>query len=64
MYDLTDFQRDTLYAIAGQDEPKGLAIKDELDNYYRPTQRGHRGIDAPASWKTSTLLPRHNGRAV
>ena len=31
---LTEFQRDVLYAIAGQDEPKGLAIKDELDNYY------------------------------
>jgi PadR family transcriptional regulator PadR len=34
MYDLTGFQRDALYAIAGQDEPKGLAIKDELDSYY------------------------------
>jgi PadR family transcriptional regulator PadR len=34
MYDLTGFQRDLLYAIAGQDEPKGLAIKDELDTYY------------------------------
>jgi PadR family transcriptional regulator PadR len=34
MYDLTGFQRDTLYAIAGQDEPHGLAIKDELEDYY------------------------------
>ena len=34
MYDLTGFQRDALYAIAGQDEPHGLAIKDELDSYY------------------------------
>ena len=34
MYDLTGFQRDLLYAAAGQDEPKGLAIKDELDDYY------------------------------
>ena len=34
MYDLTGFQRDMLYAIAGQDEPKGLAIKDELEGYY------------------------------
>ena len=34
MYDLTGFQRDILYAIAGQDAPKGLAIKDELDSYY------------------------------
>ncbi|QCS44651.1 PadR family transcriptional regulator [Natrinema versiforme] len=34
MYDLTAFQRDVLYVIAGQDEPHGLAIKDELENYY------------------------------
>ncbi|SFT08937.1 PadR family transcriptional regulator [Halostagnicola kamekurae] len=33
-YDLTGFQRDLLYVIAGQDEPHGLAIKDELENYY------------------------------
>ncbi|MXV60988.1 PadR family transcriptional regulator [Natronorubrum sp. JWXQ-INN-674] len=34
MYDLTGFQRDLLYVIAGQDEPHGLAIKDELEDYY------------------------------
>ncbi|WP_435079726.1 helix-turn-helix transcriptional regulator [Halococcus sp. AFM35] len=34
MYDLTGFQRDLLYAAVGQDEPKGLAIKDELEEYY------------------------------
>lgn len=34
MYDLTGFQRDLLYVIAGQDEPHGLAIKEELENYY------------------------------
>jgi PadR family transcriptional regulator PadR len=34
MYDLTGFQRDLLYAIAGQDGPHGLAIKDELEDYY------------------------------
>ncbi|RKD85903.1 PadR family transcriptional regulator [Halopiger aswanensis] len=34
MYDLTAFQRDLLYVIAGQDEPHGLAIKDELEEYY------------------------------
>ncbi len=34
MHDLTGFQRDCLYAIAGLDSPKGLAIKDELDEYY------------------------------
>ena len=29
-----DGQRDLLYVIAGLDEPHGLAIKDELENYY------------------------------
>ena len=34
MYDLTGFQRDLLYVSAGLDEPNGLVIKDELENYY------------------------------
>lgn len=34
MYDLTKFQRDCLYAIVGLNEPKGLAIKAELEEYY------------------------------
>ena len=34
MYDLTGFQRDMLYVIAGQDKQHGLGIKDELDRYY------------------------------
>ena len=34
MYDLTGFQRDLLYVIAGLDEPHGLAIKEELEDYY------------------------------
>jgi len=34
MYDLTGFQRDLLYVIAGKDRPHGLAIKDELEDYY------------------------------
>lgn len=34
MHDLTGFQRDALYVIAGLGSPKGLAIKDELDQYY------------------------------
>jgi PadR family transcriptional regulator PadR len=40
MYDLTGFQRDLLYVAAGQDEPHGLAIKDELEDYYE-TQIHH-----------------------
>ena len=34
MHDLTGFQRDLLYVIVGKDEPHGLAIKDELEEYY------------------------------
>jgi hypothetical protein len=34
MMDITGFQRDFLYVIAGSDSPHGLAIKDELDTYY------------------------------
>jgi len=32
--DLTGFQRDCLYVIAGLDELHGLAIRDELEDYY------------------------------
>jgi len=34
MHDLTGFQRDLLTVTAGLDEPHGLAIKDELEDYY------------------------------
>ena len=34
MYDLTAFQRDLLYVIAGREEPHGLAIKEEVQQYY------------------------------
>ena len=34
MHDLTGFQRDMLYVIAGREEPHGLAIKEELEEYY------------------------------
>ena len=34
MHDLTGFQRDLLYVIAGSDEPHGLAIKDDIESYY------------------------------
>jgi DNA-binding PadR family transcriptional regulator len=34
MYDLTGFQRDLLTVIAGLDHPHGLAVKDELEDYY------------------------------
>lgn len=35
MDDLTAFRRDLLYVIARLDEPPGVAIKDELEEYYR-----------------------------
>jgi PadR family transcriptional regulator PadR len=34
MDDLTAFQRDTLYVVAGLSEPHGLALKDELESFY------------------------------
>jgi PadR family transcriptional regulator PadR len=34
MDDLTGFQRDLLYVVAGLEEPHGLAVKDELEEYY------------------------------
>lgn len=34
MNDLTAFQRDILYIIAGTDMPHGLKIKAELEEYY------------------------------
>lgn len=34
MYDLTGFQRDLLYVVVGLGKPHGLAIKNELDDYY------------------------------
>lgn len=37
MYDMTAFQRDLLYVIAGLEEPHGLEIKRELGRYYGET---------------------------
>ncbi|KTG11503.1 PadR family transcriptional regulator [Haloprofundus marisrubri] len=34
MDDLTGFQRDLLTVTAGLDEPHGLAIKEEMEDYY------------------------------
>lgn len=34
MHDLTGFQRDLLYTIAGLEEPHGLGIKEEIQAYY------------------------------
>jgi PadR family transcriptional regulator, regulatory protein PadR len=34
MDDLTGFQRDLLYVIAGADQPSGQDIKDEVESYY------------------------------
>ncbi len=34
MHDLTGFQRDLLYVIAGADKPSGQSVKDEVETYY------------------------------
>jgi len=35
MYDLTGFQRDLLFVTAGLEKPHGLAIREELEEYYQ-----------------------------
>lgn len=35
MHDLTAFQRDLLFTIAGLEKPHGLAIKEEIEKYYQ-----------------------------
>jgi PadR family transcriptional regulator PadR len=45
MYDLTGFQRDLLYVIAGLDKPNGLASKKELEDYYE--KEIHHGCPYP-----------------
>ena len=34
MHDLTGFQRDLLYVIAGADQPSGREVKEEIEQYY------------------------------
>jgi DNA-binding PadR family transcriptional regulator len=34
MFDLTAFQRDALYIVAGTRSPHGLGVKAEFDEYY------------------------------
>ncbi|WIV66183.1 helix-turn-helix transcriptional regulator [Natrialbaceae archaeon AArc-T1-2] len=34
MHDLTGFQRDLLYVIAGSDRPSGQSVKEEVEKYY------------------------------
>lgn len=34
MQELTHFQRDILYVLADLEDPKGLAVKEELELYY------------------------------
>lgn len=34
MEDLTAFQRDLLFVVSGLDEPNGLEVKAELEEYY------------------------------
>jgi DNA-binding PadR family transcriptional regulator len=35
MEELTGFQRDLLYVVGGLDEPSGLEVKREIEDYYR-----------------------------
>lgn len=40
MEELTGFQRDILYIIAGLDEPHGMKIKEVVDQYHGSTNDG------------------------
>jgi len=37
MIELTGFQRDLLYALAGLDHPNGITVRDALEEYYGST---------------------------
>lgn len=39
MEDLTGFQRDLLFVVAGLEEPNGLEVKAELETYYEENIR-------------------------
>ncbi len=48
MNDLTDFQRDLLCVIAGMNEPYGLAVKAEIEDYHGTAvnpSRVYQGLD-------------------
>ncbi len=66
MQELTGFQRDCLYVIAGLSEPRGVDIKEELGAYYYTEIRKNRlytNLDelvdvgliakAPAEWRNN-----------
>ena len=60
MDDLTGFQRDLLYVLAGLETPHGLALKDELETYYE--KEIHHGrlyrISIPSSRRASSARER------
>jgi len=39
-FDLTGFQRDLLYVIAGSDQPSGQTVKQKLDTYIENVNHG------------------------
>lgn len=62
MHDLTGFHRNLLFVISGFDEPHGLAVKDEIEDYYEGeiddrtnsytvTQQGERELEARQKWE-------------
>jgi DNA-binding PadR family transcriptional regulator len=40
MFELTGFQRDLLFVIAGKEEPSGQEIKDEIEDRVGPVNHG------------------------
>lgn len=48
MHDLTGFQRNLLYAIAEEEQPHELALKDKLEDYYE--QEIHPELPTSTPW--------------
>jgi hypothetical protein len=62
MHDFTGFHRNLLFVISGFDEPHGLTVKDEIEDYYEGeiddrtnsdtvTQQGERELEARQKWE-------------
>ena len=49
MHDLTGFQRDPLYVIAGADQPSGQDVKEEVEQYYS-TEINHGRLYPNIDW--------------
>jgi hypothetical protein len=64
MYDLTGFQRDLLTVTAGIEEPHGLAIKDELEDYYEKESTTAGSTQTSTHWSKKAWSRKERKTAV